>query len=237
MSGLEVLSVISSIISIVDAIVNISESCKDVDGMPSSMRDAHARLPLVTATLDLIKNDGGSNWDPNSRRAMEKVLKACEKKATRLSKMFRASIPPELPKQSFRKRFTNAALMTIRVHRSRKIDSLMKGILEDIQLLADNRALSDATRYRIRESTEAIRRGLPFSYVSSAVVVPSAYGHTPHSAPQSQHSGSQNYHHGAGIHNFHVHGGGVLNINSGQSPFIVGTITGGGFPFPTAANL
>ncbi|KAK3946989.1 hypothetical protein QBC32DRAFT_319382, partial [Pseudoneurospora amorphoporcata] len=34
--------------------------------------------------------------------------------------------------------------------RSRKVESLMKGILQDIQLLANNRALDEATRDKMK---------------------------------------------------------------------------------------
>lgn len=74
----------------------------------------------------------------------------------------KATVLAGFPKPWLRRRLITAALMTARSVRSRKIDSLMKGILEDIQLLAENRALSGAIRYRIRESTGAMfdARGL-----------------------------------------------------------------------------
>ncbi|KAK1774823.1 hypothetical protein QBC45DRAFT_336742, partial [Copromyces sp. CBS 386.78] len=239
MSGLEILGAISSVIAILEAGARVIGACQDANGIPSSMRDAHARLPLVIETLRLVDNDVRSSRGSDTNRGMEKVLKACEKKAISLERIFRACIPPGAPRSSLCRRIVTAIRMTLRVGKTRKIEYLMKGILEDIQLLADNHALSDSTRHQIRQSTESMiqgdwRRALPSPLVSkSTVVVPSTYGH----APQHQPSGHHNHHQGTGTQYIHVHGGGILNINSGQSPYIVGTIAGGRFPFPTAANL
>ncbi|KAK3948660.1 hypothetical protein QBC32DRAFT_351063 [Pseudoneurospora amorphoporcata] len=235
MSGLEILGAISSVIAILEAGARIIEACQDANGIPSSIRDAHARLPLVIETLRLVDNDVSSGGS-DTNRGMEKVLKACKKKAISLERIFRACIPPGASRSSLCRRIVTATRMSLRVGKTKY---LMKGILEDIQLLADNRALSDSTRHQIRQSTESMiqgdwRRALPSPLVSkSTVVVPSTYGHT----PQHQPSGHQNHHQGTGTQYIYVHGGGILNINSGQNPFIVGTIAGGRFPFPTAANL
>lgn len=225
MSGVEVIGAISGIITILETIIRFGEACRDLDvkGIPSSIRDAHARLPLVIVTLSLLDNDIRSNPDSDSYHAMKKALNACEKKASSLERMFRAGMPPELPRPSLRRRITTAALMTFRMGKSRKVDSLMKGILEDIQLLADNHAFNNSTRYRIRESTQALmqgdwRRNVPFPLASElAVVIPSAYGPTSHppSRQQGQPSGHQNTHLGVGAQYFHIYGGGILNINSG----------------------
>lgn len=83
MSGFEVLGAISGIITILETASRFSDACRDANGIPSSIRDAHARLPLVIETLKLVEKDVQSNWDPDSYRAMKKALKHVGRKQPR----------------------------------------------------------------------------------------------------------------------------------------------------------
>ena len=162
MSGLEVLSVASGIISIVDAVVKVISAYQDVNGLPDAVRDAYTRLPLVTDTLRLATecmnqsqpDNDQDNTTKESCRAMLQVLQACREKATLLGTIFHAVLPPGTTRPSARKRFTTAAIMTLHMGKSRKVESLMKGILQDIQLLANNRALDEATRNKMKARME-----------------------------------------------------------------------------------
>ncbi|KAK3392218.1 hypothetical protein B0T20DRAFT_361052 [Sordaria brevicollis] len=162
MSGLEVLSVASSIISIVDAISKVISASRDIHGLPEAVRDTHTRLPLVVETLRLAtecmnQSQHNNDQDPTTKKsckAMLRVLQACEEKVTLLGTIFNAVLPAGTTRPSARKRFTTAAIMTLHVGKSRKVESLMKGILQDIQLLANNRALDEATRDKMKARIE-----------------------------------------------------------------------------------
>ncbi|KAJ4333097.1 hypothetical protein N0V85_009943, partial [Neurospora sp. IMI 360204] len=162
MSGLEVLSIASSIISIVDAVSKVISACRDINGLPDAVRDAYTRLPLVADTLRLAtecmnQSQHGNDLDDTAKKscsAMVQVLKACQEKAALLGTLFEAILPPGTTRPSARKRFTTAVIMTLHVGKSRKVESLMKGILQDIQLLANNRALDEATRDKMKARIE-----------------------------------------------------------------------------------
>ncbi|KAK1773336.1 hypothetical protein QBC45DRAFT_340130 [Copromyces sp. CBS 386.78] len=161
-SGLEVLSIASSIISIVDAVSKVISACRDINGLPDAVRDAYTRLPLVADTLRLAteymnQSQHGNNLNNTAKKfcnTMVQVLKAYQEKAALLGTLFKAILPPGTTRPSARKRFTTAVIMTLHVGKSRKVESLMKGILQDIQLLANNRALDEATRDKMKARIE-----------------------------------------------------------------------------------
>ncbi|CCC14321.1 hypothetical protein SMACR_08910 [Sordaria macrospora] len=271
MSGLEFLNVASSIISIVDAVVKVISAYQDVNGLPDAVRDAYTRLPLVADTLRLATecmnqsqpDNDQDNTTKESCRAMLQVLQACREKATLLGTIFHAVLPPGTTRPSARKRFTTAAIMTLHMGKSRKVESLMKGILQDIQLLANNRALDEATRNKIkaRMDMNASAQSNIISLSGSSpppppVTCASPYAsdegcdlsvpseHMQSSVPLSQHEETRptmSYRqpsvfcsYGTGTQNIHS-GRGNQNINSGQGHFFNGTVTGP-IHFSTAAR-
>lgn len=82
---------------------------------------------------------------------MDLAIIACEEKATKLRIIFAKCIPDN--KASTIERYTKA-LHTL--GKDRKLEVLMKGILEDIQLLAGNSAIKSATEEPIKNLQEAI---------------------------------------------------------------------------------
>ncbi|KAK3347622.1 hypothetical protein B0H65DRAFT_460966 [Neurospora tetraspora] len=78
MSGLEVLSVASSIISIVDAVSKVISACQDNYGFPDAVRDAYTRLPLV---VDIAI--GRRVWKSGRRGKGTRVVALCQPKNQR----------------------------------------------------------------------------------------------------------------------------------------------------------
>ncbi|KAK3342362.1 hypothetical protein B0H65DRAFT_217421 [Neurospora tetraspora] len=245
MSGLEVLSVASSIISIVDAVSKVINT-------------------LRLAIECMNQSQHGNDLDDTAKKscsAMVQVLKACQEKAALLGTLFEAILPPGTTRPSARKRFTTAVIMTLHVGKSRKVESLMKGILQDIQLLANNRALDEATRGKMKARIEMnisaqndvvpssgtcpsppATRASPIACVEdhkpSVPSVPSEQSSVPLSQeprpPMSYHQPSVFRNYGTGTQNVHS-GRGNQNINSGQGYFFSGTVTGP-IHFSTAAS-
>lgn len=269
MSGLEVLGVASSIISIADAILKVISASKDLNGLPEAVRDAYTRLPLVAYTLRLatecVNQSSQHSNDPDdttqeSSRAMLQVLDACHEKATLLGTIFHAVLPPGTRRPSARKRFTTAAIMTLHMGKSRKVESLMNGILQDIQLLTNNRALDEATRNKIKArmemnspaqsntiSSSGNTPPSPVTTCASPIACNDGYDLSVPSEQSSVQPWSQDagpsipYHqrpvfrnYGAGTQNIHS-GYGNQTINSGRGHFFTGAITGP-VHFSTAAS-
>lgn len=174
MSAVEVVSLLSTIISLVSAAIDLYDAYQDINGLPDVVTSALAQFHLVKEILENVRNDvdeqhrrGEPNMmKPKSYQAMIKVLNSCEAKISSLEKIFSAVIPrtsytpkdtltTQHKKASFRQRlsrFITAVRFTW--NRGKKVEYLMKGVRQDIKLLAYNRVLSPATRDQIKDTTE-----------------------------------------------------------------------------------
>ncbi|KAK3346563.1 hypothetical protein B0T25DRAFT_552317 [Lasiosphaeria hispida] len=206
MSGAEVIGVISAIVAILDAATKVYAAAKDASGLPSSFRSAAQRLPLVMDTLRAAKDGLKPTAAEDSYSSLVLVLESCEKKARSLQKVFQLVAPA--PGASTPRRVATAMRA---LNKSKKVDELMKGIMDDIQLLAGNHAINSATRAQINDLTKAVE-----SASASAVQI------SKHRSPRL-HGSIVNYGDGAQtIHN----GVGSQNITTGGAPQFNGTFTG-----------
>ncbi|KAF7547913.1 hypothetical protein G7Z17_g7398 [Cylindrodendrum hubeiense] len=141
MSGAEVIGLISGIIAIVDAAVKVYTATTNASGLPEAFHDVAKRLPLVQETLQTA---GGhlNTTNPNEAfyKAMKPVLEGCKDKATRLAEIFEKAIP-----QADASRMERYLLAARTLGKGSTVESLMKGILDDVQLLAGNRFDSSLT--------------------------------------------------------------------------------------------
>jgi hypothetical protein len=144
MSGAEasvVLGVISSIITIVDKSKAIFDAVKDAKGQPEAFREVAQRLPivhgiLVAAETRIKEDDVGDE----SCKEVEPTIKACKSKAKKLQDIFNKALPA--PGAPTMERYIKAVKM---LGKENKVESLMKGILEDVQLLTSHQILFDMT--------------------------------------------------------------------------------------------
>ncbi|OQE41012.1 hypothetical protein PENCOP_c005G01792 [Penicillium coprophilum] len=204
MSGAETIGLISGLIAIIDTTVKIYSAASDASGLPEAFRDASARLPLVRETLQTaLQNLEMSDADDSLYQATKPVLDGCKQKAECLEEVFRKVVP-----------FASASRMVRYLHAVRTlgkgslVESLMQGILRDIQLLAHSRLLKLATDEQLEELAQAedevsaIPPSLPLQCLSSI-------------------SNS-----GPGIQNVNTGGGTQNNNNSSGQQFVGGTFNG-----------
>ena len=155
MSGAEafaVLGVISSIIAIVDATKEVCDAAKDTKGLPQAFRVVAGRLPIVESILGFAKqNIEAKEVDNDSCKGVKHVVEACEEKAKRLEELFHKAIPAE--GASDLKRYYKAVKA---LGRGNKVENLMKGILEDVQLLACEQGMKTANNAQQQEIVKAI---------------------------------------------------------------------------------
>ncbi|KAH6976720.1 hypothetical protein EDB80DRAFT_899880 [Ilyonectria destructans] len=153
MSGAEVIGLISGIIAIVDAAVKVYTATTNASGLPEAFHDVAKRLPLVQETLQTA---GGhlntTNPDEAFYKAMKPVLEGCKDKATRLAEIFEKAIP-----QADASRMERYLLAARTLGKGSTVESLTKGILDDVQLLAGNRVTKLATEAEIGELIRAAR--------------------------------------------------------------------------------
>ncbi|RYO74334.1 hypothetical protein DL764_010859 [Monosporascus ibericus] len=145
MSGAEVIGLISGIIAIISATVKVYGAATDASGLPEAFRDVAKRLPLVQETLQTAR-EYLNTADPEEAfyNAIKPVLEGCEDKAKRLAAIFEKVVPQA--DVSIMERYLLAART---LGKGDTVESLMKGILDDVQLLTGNRVTKLPTKAEI----------------------------------------------------------------------------------------
>ena len=155
MSGgeaLAVLGAISAIISIIDASKKVYNAAKDTKGLHPAFREVAGRLPIVESILESAKqNIDERKVNDDSCKGVKHVAEACEEKVKTLDDLFHKAIPAD--GASDLKRYYKAVKA---LGRGNEVEKLMKGILEDVQLLACERGMNTATYDQEQEIVKAI---------------------------------------------------------------------------------
>ncbi len=147
MSGAEfvrVAGVISSIIAIVDGIKQIVDAAAEAEGLPKAFRQASIKLPIISDILEAAKH----NFDTDNISSVEKsvtlVFNGCQDKWNTLNGLFEKVIPKD--KASRVERYYSAVKT---LGKGGKVESLIKGMLEDIQLLASIKTMTMSKAERV----------------------------------------------------------------------------------------
>jgi len=153
MSGAEfiaVAGVISSIIAIVDGIKQVVDAASEVEGLPKTFRQASNKLPLVSDILEATKHNFGENDVSDVESSVARVVDGCKHKWESLKDLFDKVIPEGKPSRVER---YYAAVKTL--GKGGKVESLMKGMLEDIQLLAAIKTMTTANVEKVVKTVTA----------------------------------------------------------------------------------
>jgi hypothetical protein len=153
MSGAEailVLGVISSIIAIVDETKKVYDAAKNAKGLPEAFREVAARLPIVVNILDSAKDDIRDK-DEASCKGVKPVVENCEKKAKTLKELFSKALPADGAGTA--ERYWKAVKT---LGRGNEVEHLMKGMLEDVQLLAAEHGMRSVTKGQQDQLAQAI---------------------------------------------------------------------------------
>jgi hypothetical protein len=147
-----VLGVISAIISIVDGTKQAFDAAANTQGLPEAFREVAGRLPIVKNILGSAKqhiDKGDVNED--SCKGVKHIVKACEKKAKKLDELFHKAIPAD--GASDLERYYKAVKAC---GKGNEVENLMKGMLEDVQLLACEHGMQTATKAQQDQIVQAI---------------------------------------------------------------------------------
>lgn len=130
MSGVEVLGIISAVIAIIDATVQVSHAIRDEAGLPPNFKSSAIKLPLITSLLEHTERCVEETADEEISSTITPVLMDCKEKATQLQQLFQAVIPAEgSPRYE---RYIKAART---IGKGGRVETLMTGLLSNIQLL------------------------------------------------------------------------------------------------------
>lgn len=147
MSGMEIIGLISAIISIIDGSIKVYEALKQTPSLPKFMTEAASRLPLIRETLEIAK-DGVDEYSGavKAHKALMAVLTSCMAKMTKMDKILRDALPAEGATKT--KRYLKAVRS---MPKADDIERLMDEIIRDLQVLTTNRAVQAATRSQINQ--------------------------------------------------------------------------------------
>jgi hypothetical protein len=152
MAGVEIVGLIGAAITIFDTVLKTYGNIKQANGLPVEFREAARRLPLVLDTLRSVETritDG--DVDLLSCQALKDVVDACRNRAKCLEKVF-----TEVAPRSASSKASNYRVALRSVGKGRRVESLMQGILKDVQLLAGNNAVKGATNPQVQKLQQAI---------------------------------------------------------------------------------
>ncbi|KAK3192040.1 hypothetical protein K4F52_002085 [Lecanicillium sp. MT-2017a] len=131
MSGAEVLGIISAIIAIIDATIQVSNAIQDEVGLPPNFKAAATKLPLITKLLDDAERYIENAADEALASTFTPVLTDCKEKATKLQQLFERVIQAEGDS-----RFECYVKAARTIGKGGRVETLMTGILGNLQLLA-----------------------------------------------------------------------------------------------------
>jgi len=125
-----VLGIISSIISIIDATKKVYDAVKDEKGLPANFKKSATKLPIILKLLKDAETYIENTADESIRAAFTPTLENCNCQATQLQELF-AKVMPEKG-DSRLDRYMKAART---IGKDGRVESLVRGILDDLQLL------------------------------------------------------------------------------------------------------
>ena len=201
-----VLGIISSIIATIDATKQVYEAVKDESGLPTNFKKSATKLPTISKLLEDAERYLQAADKP-IKVAFTPTLEDCKVQATRLQELFAKVIPEE--GDSRWDRYIKAART---IGKGGRVESLIKGILDDLQLLATKfpEVKSSMGKDQLANAIEEVTKMEP-SLPDDFEQMP-AYAHYG--------SGAQNINTGSGTqHN----NSGTGNQNSGSGSQYIGT--------------
>jgi hypothetical protein len=155
MSGAEaslVLGIIAAVITIVDTTKQVYGAASNLHGLPAAFEEVAGRLPIVQNILRTAHQQiKAGEVDEETCKGMQPIVEACKEKAERLQQLFQKVLPAENARRMERYR---KAVKTI--GKGSRVESWMKGMLVDVQLLASDHGIKTATKAEVEEIAKAI---------------------------------------------------------------------------------
>jgi len=194
MSGAEavvVLGLLGNIITIIQAVEQVSKAFTSSTGLPKNFKETAAKLPFISVLLGDAKRYIEAIND-SRKAALKPIFERCQSRAVHLQQLF-TSVEREDGDTKF-DRYWKAART---IGKGGRVEDLMRGILEDLQLM-----LTRFPEITTTQSKEELAKAID----EVSKMEPSL--------PAFFDEGGSFYHSGSGAQNNNL-AGGVQNINTG----------------------
>jgi hypothetical protein len=174
MSGAEVITVlglISSVITIIETSRDIYDAASSAEGLHEAFRAVSQNIPLVLNILrdckkvqEQVDKDYSSTVDDNlkrdieeSNKAVEPLILACQENAKRLQQIFEKVVPDD--EANWFERYKKAA-HAVMPGKKRKVEDLMKEILEKLQLLHTSRFFKSENKQKNEKKSKELETAI-----------------------------------------------------------------------------
>lgn len=150
----DVIGAISAVITLIETSIKIYDTAQKDIKLSETFQIVGRRLPIILHTLATCKN----NLEPREQSipedvsdALEATLYACRTKARNLEEIFQKTIPGE--GDTTEKRYMK---IVRRFGKGNKVEELMLGVTEDVQLLVNHDAVKSANQQQNAELDDVI---------------------------------------------------------------------------------
>ena len=165
-----VLGLITSAITLIETSKSVFDAAKDAKGLHEAFRKVSENIPLVLEILKdarKVQKHAGTTYeesnDPASKKALEESAKAtkpmfktCEEDAQQLRDIFEKVVPGD--DATWADRYWKAA-QSVMPGKKRKVEDLMKEILQKLELLHTNHFFKDAARcQKLKAAVEVLSK-------------------------------------------------------------------------------
>lgn len=187
-----VLGIISSIITLIDATKQVWEAVEDESGLPLNFKKSATKLPLILKLLEDAERYIDNTIDESIHAAFTPTLEDCKVQATLLQQLFAKVMPEE--SDSRWDRYVKAART---IGKGGRVESLIRAILDDLQLLATQFPESTTSRGKdqLAKAIDEVTKMEP-------------------SLPEGFEEGPAFAHYGSGAQNVNTGNGSQFNNNS-----------------------
>ncbi|KAM3156534.1 hypothetical protein ABEW05_002962 [Botrytis cinerea] len=202
-----VLSLISSIISIIETTKQVYDAIEDESGLPKNFKKSATKLPLISQLFEDTERYINKATDESIKATFTPTLKNCKVQAMQLQELFEKVMPNG--SESRWDRYVKAARI---IGKKGCVESLVGGILDDLQLLATRfpQVITSRGKEKLENAIEEVAKMEPS--------LPDGFEQMPAYAHYG--SGAQNNNTGDGIQN---NNNGAGNQNNGPGQQFIGT--------------
>jgi CRISPR/Cas system CSM-associated protein Csm2 small subunit len=152
MAGIEIIGLIGAVVGIVQATIAVSDSIKNLKGLPEAFEEVNKRLPLVEETLSAARTQF-ENEKPSDEAAakIERILKGCNGKTQELKEIFE-----KINNAKNKSVLSLYRKIVLKLGKEHRVEVLMKNILKDLQILTGNQTFQAATQSQVEMLQKAI---------------------------------------------------------------------------------
>ncbi|KAI0894671.1 SesA protein [Annulohypoxylon nitens] len=198
MSGIEIVGLISSIITLIDTAAQFYKAIKNVERLPPAFQEVARRLPLIRSTLGVAQERIKQDDDRTTCEALKPTVESIKERAECLT-----NILQDVALQPKGSKFQHYRVVMRRFGKGSQVEELMKCMLEDVHLLTGNQAIRAATESQITQLLTPVSETSEPSEPSGVI-------------PLSKDTKTSAYaHHGTG-YQFNNAGDGTQNNNTGE---------------------